>query len=152
MSLMQQPGVNIWKQERKHVNSSHTPPPLAADETAKAPVEAMADDDMPVELTDDDAPLPAEEVDPIPLDPAGVPDPLTVEDDPPAPSAPVVVSTSSLPCAQLQLTTPNKAAPKRNVASRSTGPPGWIVTENKCDGELYNRTNQVELGSRNTTP
>ena len=110
MLLMQQPGrKDIWKQLKTHVNSTHAPP-LAADETAKAPVEAI-DDETLVELTDDeplpaeDEPLPAEdddalpaELDPIPLDPDGVPEPLTADVSPPAPPPPAVVSrVSSLP-------------------------------------------------------
>ena len=107
---MQQPGRNdIWKQLKTHVNSSHGPP-LAADETAKAPVEAIALDETLVELAEvdplpaeddplaaEDDPLPAEELDTIPLDPEGVPGPLTVEASPPAPPAPVGSRSSSLP-------------------------------------------------------
>jgi len=77
-----------------------------------ADVEPAEDDD----IADEDA-LPAEELEAIPLDPEAGPDALAVVVGalPPAPpSPPGVVSRSSLPSAQLQVTTPNKAAPRRN--------------------------------------
>jgi hypothetical protein len=98
--------MNIWKQLKRHVNSSHAPPP-ALEETANAPVEEIADDETLVELEDvepaevddtaDEDPLPADELGPIPLEPEGVPDPLTAEGDSPPPPPPAPVSSSSLP-------------------------------------------------------
>jgi hypothetical protein len=106
MSLMQQPGMNIWKQLKMHVNSSHPPPP-ALEETANAPVEAIADDETLVELADvepaevddtaDEDPLPADELETIPLESDAVPDPLAAEGAPPPPPPPGLVSRSSLP-------------------------------------------------------
>jgi hypothetical protein len=104
---MQQPGMNIiWKQLKAHPNSVHAPP-LALEETANAPVEAIADDETLVELAAvepaevddiaDEDPLPADELETIPLEPDGVPDPLTVEGDSPPPPPPGLVSRSSLP-------------------------------------------------------
>jgi hypothetical protein len=96
----------IWKQLRAHPNSVHAPP-LALEETANAPVEAIAADETLVELADvepaevddtaDEEPFPADELETIPPELDGVPDPLTAEGDSPPPPPPGPVSSSSLP-------------------------------------------------------
>lgn len=98
-------------QLKAHVTSTQAPP-LALEETANAPVDAIADDEATVELAEvepadeddiaaDDEPFPAELLEAIPLEPDGLVDPLTVEvtSPPPTPPPPTPgsVSTSSLP-------------------------------------------------------
>lgn len=114
-------------------NSVHTPPPVPTD--AKADDETAAEDDETAELDaacdEEDAALlllTAELAATLLDEEERMPDVLEAIESPPWPAPPApgpgVSGRVSDPCAQLQHTTPRTAEPKRNLANRSTAPPG----------------------------